>query len=337
MRKKTDIEFKAELKEKHPDIESLTPYVHYKEKIKFKHLLCGYEFWDTPDTILHKKNGCSLCVGYARMTENRLIEIVEIVHEHRIKYLYGLKGVLKKCSWECRICGHIWEAIPHNIVRGHGCPKCSIKHVAACLLTPLSEIKRKVKKVNPNIEYVEGYINTQIRCKWKCKIDGFTFYASPNQILTAHAGCPKCRKISMELPIIEFLNKMKIKYKHNAGLKGSNYNGSAVPLRIDFIIETSKGKLAIEADGSQHFYPLYGEDALLLQQERDRHKDNYLKEHGYILIRITSSPTKEWGFENHIILNKFFELLKESTDENGNVDIDLFEPYDFNRGCTKHG
>ena len=331
MRRKTDTEFRAELKEKHPDIEALTLYVKYKEKMKFKHLLCGFEWWTTPDNALHKKHVCPLCAGVLRMTEDRLIEIVEIVHEHRIKYLYGLKGVLKKCHWECRVCGNVWEAIPHNVIRGHGCPKCGIRHVALCLTTPIDEIKRKVAKVNPNIEYVEGYINTQIQCKWRCKIDGFIFYASPNQILSAHLECPKCKKLSMELPVCELLNNLGINYKHNVTLKGSNYNGSRRALLVDFIIETDKGKLAIETDGSQHFLPVYGKERLKHQQEKDRHKDKILKERGYINIRVTSSPTKEWGFKNHITMTLLFALFKKATKETGQIDLDVFKQYDFNR------
>lgn len=115
-------------------------------------------------------------------------------------------------------------------------------------------------------------------------------------------------------------------------MDGCNYNDSKFPLRPDFRIETIKGNLCIEADGIQHFVPIYGEETLKIQQNKDRYKDKILKEKGYILIRVTSSPTKEWGFKNHITLKELLDLIEIGIDfKTGEIDFELFKQYDFNR------
>ena len=104
------------------------------------------------------------------------------------------------------------------------------------------------------------------------------------------------------------------------------------PLRPDFYIETEKGILWVECDGRQHYEPIYGEDALEAQQARDRFKDNYCKENNICLIRVISSPTKEWGTEKHITLEKLLELIEIGINsETKEIDFNLFWQYDFNR------
>ena len=129
---------------------------------------------------------------------------------------------------------------------------------------------------------------------------------------------------------MEVLDKKGINYKHNKELKGCVYNKR--PLRPDFYIKTDKGILWVECDGRQHYEPIYGEDNLKEQQVRDMFKDNYCKEHSICLIRVVSSPTKEWGVKNHITLEKLIELIEIGINsETKEINFDLFCQYDFNR------
>lgn len=264
-RRKTDEEFKVELKEKRPDLEPLTFYSGDKHKMKYKHLPCGTIFWTTP----------------------------------------------------------------HCALRSCSCPKCAIDLIKEKEITPLKEMLKKLKRVWGNlIIYVDGYDGIGKPCIWKCAVDGHIWKACPHDILRGH-GCPVCAFSSMEKPVEEFLNKKKIKYKHNVGLKGSNFNGSRLPLRPDFYIETNKGVLVIETDGQQHFLPVYGEQELRKTQERDAYKNKLMKEYGWVMVRVTSSL--KWGTSKHILLEKLIELLNVGIDEKGNIDLDVFKPYDFNR------
>ena len=268
-KRKTDAEYRMQLKETHPDIEALTFYTGALNKIKFRHS-CGYTWWARADSIL------------------------------RLKF---------------------------------GCPKCATKTIHDLKKMTLDELIRRIKILfNDTIEYVTGFVNYRTKCLFRCKKCQHEWWTTPSTILRT-LGCPVCLKKSLEKPVLEILKKKGIKYSHNISLEGSNYKGSKIPLRIDFIIETSKGKLAIETDGVHHFNPFYGkEDTLKLQQEHDRYKDKLLKEKGYILIRVTSSPTKEWGFKNHIILAELLHLIEIGIDsETGEINFELFRKYDFNR------
>lgn len=53
------------------------------------------------------------------------------------------------------------------------------------------EYVERVKIVNPNIEVLGEYINSQTKILHKCKIDGYEWYVTPSNILK-HIGCPKC-------------------------------------------------------------------------------------------------------------------------------------------------
>lgn len=54
------------------------------------------------------------------------------------------------------------------------------------------EYVKEVAIINPNIEVIGKYINSQIKIAHKCKIDGFIWDAIPNNILRGK-GCPNCK------------------------------------------------------------------------------------------------------------------------------------------------
>lgn len=53
------------------------------------------------------------------------------------------------------------------------------------------EYVMEVAKVNPNIEVIEEYINSNTKILHKCKIDGYEWKVLPSSILRGK-GCPKC-------------------------------------------------------------------------------------------------------------------------------------------------
>lgn len=48
---------------------------------------------------------------------------------------------------------------------------------------------------NPNVEVIENYINSQTKIAHRCKIDGYIWNITPNNILQGE-GCPNCYKIN---------------------------------------------------------------------------------------------------------------------------------------------
>lgn len=53
------------------------------------------------------------------------------------------------------------------------------------------EYINEVKDKNPNIEVLGVYVDAKTAILHKCKIDGYEWYAKPNNILSGK-GCPMC-------------------------------------------------------------------------------------------------------------------------------------------------
>ena len=327
-----------DFKEKYGDslIPDMDTYIAFSKKMRFICKIHG-EFFSIARSVY--KRGCPTC-GHIRGGLKQRITPDE--HERRIKNKFGDAIIIDKVTCntttdKCRfICkkhgefyGILWDI---EFASPCGCPICSFEQMAVNKIKPIDFlINQLLILYGDNIKLDEiTYIGTHTKCKFICKKHG-EFWAFPFNIIRG-VGCPFCSKESMETPVLEALNKKGINPLYNTALEGSNYKGSTKPLYVDFIIETDKGKLAIETDGITHFLPKHGEEELKYQQEKDRHKDKILKERGYILIRVTSSPTKEWGFKNHITLKELLHLIEIGIDsETKEIDFDLFWKYDFNR------
>lgn len=99
------------------------------------------------------------------------------------KYIDSRTKILHRC----KIDGHEWYVKPNDILNGHGCPVC----FGNAKKTHEQYVK-DVAKANPNIEVVGTYINNSTNILHRCKIDGFEWYAKPNNILSGY-GCPQCK------------------------------------------------------------------------------------------------------------------------------------------------
>jgi len=310
-------------------VEYVKGYINSRIKCWWKCKVCGWVWLATPRCI-KQKHKCPECKRNKRIiTVDKMKEKLKEVWGSSIIYIDGYTKMSEKCKFKCTVCKYEWEVLPNTLINTtSGCPKCAINKK----ITPLNSVLEKIKKIHgDSIIYVNGYINTQLKCKWKCSNCKHEWETTPNCILQG-TSCPKCSLISMEKPVINILERKGIVYKHNKWLEGSNFNNSIRPLKPDFIIETNKGKLCIETDGKQHFTPIYGEEHLKAQQERDKYKNKFLKEQGYILIRVTSSPTKEWGTKKHITLAELLNLIEIGINsETKEIDFELFKKYDFNR------
>jgi len=96
-----------------------------------------------------------------------------------------------KLEWECKE-GHIWEAIPSNVKKGHWCPKCSFKKIASHKRLDL-EIMKKIAISKGGICLSNEYKNCGINLKWKCD-KGHLWDATIKQIKYRKKWCPECNK-----------------------------------------------------------------------------------------------------------------------------------------------
>lgn len=119
---KTHDEFIAELKVKNPNVIALEKYVYADQKIKFQCKVCKYE-WEQMPTVLLKGHGCARCAGNLKKSHEQFVQELDML-EHNIRVIGKYSSMNKHIQCECEICGHIWDAIPSQLLRGVGCPKC---------------------------------------------------------------------------------------------------------------------------------------------------------------------------------------------------------------------
>lgn len=116
-------------------------------------------------------------------------EIRKINPEIQILGRYTHSCAPLKCK--CNRCKNEWFPSWKTLRRGHGCPKCAVNRVAACRLLNTTNVKQKLKKINPRILILGKYkdSNSPLRCKClKCGHDWAPSWSNLNQ---GH-GCPKC-------------------------------------------------------------------------------------------------------------------------------------------------
>ena len=202
-RKLTHEEFLNKLQQINSNIEILGTYVNSQTKILCKCKKDGYE-WKTKPTVLLQGKGCPKCGGNAKLTQKEFEEKLKKQNKHAqdIELLGTYINTETKILCKCKIDEHEWEATPHNLLQGHGCPRCG----GTGKLTH-EEFMEKLKQVNPNIQVLGTYINSATKILCKCTIDGYEWTPTPNQILQGF-GCPKCAgqtKPTQE----EFITKVK--------------------------------------------------------------------------------------------------------------------------------
>ena len=88
-----------------------------------------------------------------------------------------------KLKWQCKE-GHIWEAIPYALQRGHWCPKCFGN--AKLSIEEMQEIaKQRGGKC-----LSDKYANAHTKLTWQCK-EGHVWDAVPMSLKKGY-WCPKC-------------------------------------------------------------------------------------------------------------------------------------------------
>lgn len=122
--------FDEKMKEIHPNIEVLTPYITSKNKVKCRCLLDGYTWEATPDSLINSKTGCMKC------SNNKTSERCKKTNEDFLKQLMEVNPNIiplenyvtdhTKIKCICKIHDYAWSVAPNKILHKFtGCPKCS--------------------------------------------------------------------------------------------------------------------------------------------------------------------------------------------------------------------
>lgn len=121
-----------------------------------------------------------------RKTHNEFVNELNAVNKN-IKILEDYKGSTVKIKCLCKIDNYEWNAVPFNLLKGTGCPKC-----AGNITKTHDEFINEINFINPNILILDKYKNSKTSIKCKCRIDGHEWMSTPDNLISKKSGCPKC-------------------------------------------------------------------------------------------------------------------------------------------------
>ena len=202
-------------------------------------------WWVFPSSLL-RGYGCPKCAGKAKLTQEEF--------EGKVLSVHGTRYDLRKARYVSNttkveiICPEhgSWRAIPTNLFKGTGCPKCAGKNVTQ------EEFLEKAKAVHGEkydlsmVIYEKSSVKIEVICP-----EHGSWWITPNNFLRG-CGCPKCSnngKSKGEDSVAEYIESLGMKVERGR-------RDIISPLEIDIFIPEKN--LGIEYNG--HYY--HGESRL---------------------------------------------------------------------------
>jgi predicted nucleic acid-binding Zn-ribbon protein len=99
------------------------------------------------------------------------------------------KNSQTRVLWRCN-CGHEWEAIPNNVIRGSWCPRCGIKKQKAQTNKYSIEYCKRIAIEHNGLCLSDIYINPDAHMLWKCGCGNE--WKTTFDVIRKGAWCPKC-------------------------------------------------------------------------------------------------------------------------------------------------
>lgn len=188
-KKKTHEEFIKELKNIQPNIKVLSNYINSASKVKCNCLICD-NIWEAKASHLLRGHGCPQCNKTPKKTHETFVSEISLINkdiEIIGKYIDSKTKILCKCKYD----GYEWYSRPDGLLSGNGCPKCCTTKSGIRFQKTNESFIEELRKINPNVQPLEKYINSKTKILCKCLIDNYEWKARPDQLLQGHA-CPKC-------------------------------------------------------------------------------------------------------------------------------------------------
>lgn len=188
-RKTTTKEFVAKLKSINSNISVLGEYKSSSEKIKCQCTICGH-IWNPQANCLLQGRGCPKCknelnANRLRYSQEEFLEKIKKNNPH-ITPLEAYIDSKTKIKFRCSKCNYEWRTIPSILFAGSGCPNC-----AGRPKIDTKSFKKRMFKINPNIEVLGEYVNTDTKIKCLCKVCNNIWNPTPHDLQSGR-GCPEC-------------------------------------------------------------------------------------------------------------------------------------------------
>lgn len=317
--KEKQLKFTLDMLEINPDIELLGSYFGSDKRINCRCLIDQYE-WSPIAANLLSGHGCPKCqrrmqtvsqtkdhdVFMKQLSEvNPHLELLE-------KYTTGKTNTKTRC----RICGHIWNPRPDNLLSGFGCPQCAHKNS----FYTHDQFVEKMNNKWPDIQVISTYKDSYTEVDVKCSICGCEWSSDPSQMLF-YGSCPQCAekiKHSSTYPnrvLYSVLDFMKITYIPEFKYSGSKNRFDVYICDMDTIVEMH---------GMQHYKDVpYWHSYVKDVQTNDAYKKSLAESHNishYIVVDARFSRFA-WILKNIAnstlpgLLNISGEKILEKSDE----------------------
>jgi predicted nucleic acid-binding Zn-ribbon protein len=291
---RTHSEYINEVAHINSNIEVVGIYIDSGTKILHKCKIDGYIWNVVPSSIL-KGVGCPMCAGKAPYTTESFIATMSLVHPS-IEVIGNYVNNKTNIALRCKIDGHEWNPIPHNVLRGQGCPKCGGR-------IPMShdEYVNAVSQINKDLDVLGTFVNKSISILHRCKKDGHEWDVRPEHILNGH-GCPVCNSSIGERLVANYLTDNNILYKSQ-----HKFERCKNKRRLPFDFYLPNLNICIEYDGIQHFQPVeaFGGQATFDEcQKNDAIKNRFCEVSQITLLRI------RYDQDVNQVLDDFFKTIQ---------------------------
>lgn len=189
---------------------------------------------------------------------------------------------------------HSFEMTFDQFHRGQRCPDCKGNRIANTrTFTHEKFCKILQEKTNGEYEILSHYTSMKDKSLFKHVECGHIWFVLPNSIIQ-HKTCPKCNESKGERRIREWLSNANIEFEQQKEFEELLGVGNK-HLSYDFYLV--KNDLLIEFQGKQHEKFIIGfhknKNEFRKQQEHDKRKREYAKEHNIELLEIWY-----WDFDN---------------------------------------
>lgn len=263
-------------------------------------------------------------MGKTLTHEEFLERFRKLGQDKKFKVLSKYNGSRNKMKFKCIKCGYEFECTANNMTKTrtkepYGCPNCAKeKRKNSVYLKNLTgnieKVKNKIDELYPNGEYTlldTEYVNNKKPLLMRCNKCGYVFKISYVNICK-RKGCKYCNQPSKHnskgtQKVRTYLKDHNLSFEEEFIIEECK---NIKPLPFDFKVNLSNNKfILIEYDGEFHERNTMNEKSLILQQKRDKIKNEYCKDNNLTLLRINWKDYKNIN----TILDKFFINNRSST------------------------
>ena len=191
-------------------------------------------------------------------------------------------------------CGHYKHVQPNHVLKNQGCKECGVRNWADTRIKTHDEFVKDLYNVfGDEYTVISEYTHSKNPIDIRHNVCGHVWTTTPNPLLKGH-GCPYCAygRSKGETRIENYLTNLHINFESQQKYDGLLGLGNG-QLSYDFYL--SDYNLLIEYQGEYHggTARLQSIEEFEIQQEHDRRKRDYAKEHNIELMEIWY-----WDFDN---------------------------------------